>query len=320
MKVSGRAAVAAGISFAADIQDLFIIDACGNRDLQRLFTAYLAFAIAGLTGGIDHFSRAMAAVTGLGGLHHAEGRALADTHLACAVTVGAGFGRGSRRRAGTVTVLTVFDLLIGNGFRTALCRFFKGNSHIGLHIASPARSVGIGPAGASAEAAPKEAIENIREIKTALEGARASGSAAEIGVYARMAELVVSGALVTVGQHLIGLVGLLEFDLCLLIPRVQIRVIFFCEGSVRFLDLILRGAFLDSQHLIIIPFFRQALSSLFSGKAVQNRADSPKTQGRFKPLRLDLVFLLEYASEAVLVYVLIIGIVHIPIGAAAAIG
>ena len=47
-----------------------------------------------------------------------------------------------------------------------------------------------------------------------------AGAAAEVGVYPRVAELVVAGPLLLVGQHLVGLVDLFKLGLRVLVPGV----------------------------------------------------------------------------------------------------
>ena len=97
----------------------------------------------------------------------------------------------------------------------------------------------------------KDALKgtDVAAIKAATEEARA-----EIGVHSRMAELVVAGALLLVGQHLVGLVGLLEFGLGGLVAGVQIRVVLLGLFPVGLLDLLVRGALGHAEDFIIISF------------------------------------------------------------------
>ena len=115
-------------------------------------------------------------------------------------------------------------------------------------------------AGAAAEAAPEEGAEDIAQVDVAhvkpAEAAKAApGSArAEIGIHTRMAELVVAGALILVGQYLVGLIGLLEFSLGGLVAGVQIRVVLLGLFPVGLLDLLVRGALGHAEDFIIISF------------------------------------------------------------------
>ena len=257
MQVAGRAAVDAGVALASHIQNLLIVNARGHGDLQALVAADPPLAVAGLAGGLHDLARAAAAVAGLGGLDHTEGGALVDPHLACAMAVLTGFGRSPGRGAGAVTVVAGLNLGIGDGLFAAFGRLLKGDGNVGLHVAAPPGSVGVGaPRAASAKAA-EEAVENVGEVEPgSLEGAASRGAAPEIGIYARVAELVVARPLVAVGKHLVGLVHLFELGLRFLVPRVQVRVILLRQLPVRLFDLVLRGPFGHAQHLVIIPFIR----------------------------------------------------------------
>ena len=165
------------------------------------------------------------------------------------------------------------DLLVLHRLFAALGGLFEGDGQVGLDIAAPPWGVGVGPAGPAAEA-PEEAIEDVGEVEAPLEGAAAPGAAAEVGVYPRVAELVVPGPLLLVGEDLVGLVDLLELLLGLLVPGVQVRVVLLRQLPVCFFDLVLRGALLYAQHLVIIAFLRQVVSPA-----------SPKSRDRsFLPL------------------------------------
>ena len=69
-----------------------------------------------------------------------------------------------------------------------------------------------------------------------------------------MAEAVVLGALLGVGEYLIGLIDLLEFFLGVFVARVDVRVQFLGQFAVRRLDGGLVGRALDAEHFIIVAF------------------------------------------------------------------
>ena len=220
VQVAVGAAVDAGVALAAHIEDLLVVNAGGHGHLDALVAAHPALAVAGFAGGLHNFAGAAAAVAGLGGLHHPKGRALADAHLAGAMAVLAGLGGGARRRAGAVALVAGVDLGIGDGLLAALGRLLKGDGDIGLDIAAAPGGVGVGAPCAAPKAAAKEAVENVRKVEAALEGAAAPGAAAKVGVYPRVAELVVAGPLVFVGEYLVGLVDLFKLGLGVLVPGV----------------------------------------------------------------------------------------------------
>ena len=146
------------------VEDLLIINAGRHSDLNTLVPADTAFAVAGLARGFHDLAGAAAAVAGLGGLHHAERRALVDPHLARAVAMLAGLWRRASRRAGAMAVSAGFDLGVGDGLLAAFGSLFKGDGNVRLDIAATAGRIGVGPAAAAAKTAEK-AVKDIGEIK-----------------------------------------------------------------------------------------------------------------------------------------------------------
>ena len=73
---------------------------------------------------------------------------------------------------------------------------------------------------------PKKLSKDVRESRSRPgRGCRTAGAAAKVGVHPRVAELVVPGPLLLVGEHLVGLVDLFELGLGVLVPGVQVRVV-----------------------------------------------------------------------------------------------
>ncbi len=153
--------------------------------------------------------------------------------------------------------------MIGNILLAALCCFFKRNNDICLNIRAASRSIRIRSASRTAEAAAKEAVENISEIKAARTvRISAAYATAEIGVNPGKAKLVIPCALILIGKHLVGLVCLLKLNLGVLIARVQVRVILFRNFSVCFFYLVIRSTLLYTEHFIIVSLIvRHPLSS-----------------------------------------------------------
>src|SRR6185312_11174518 len=84
-----------------------------------------------------------------------------------------------------------------------------------------------------------------------------------------VAETVVGGALVAVLQHVIGLVEFLEFVLAILVARIAIRMMLHGELAEGGLELDLRAAPRNAQHLVVVAFRHAApvLNSLRYGRA-----------------------------------------------------
>jgi len=80
-----------------------------------------------------------------------------------------------------------------------------------------------------------------------------------------LADLVVLGALLGVGQHRVGLAGLLEARLGGGVPRLDVRVVLAGDPAVRLRDLLLRGRLGHAQDLVVVllevvPLAHPALS------------------------------------------------------------
>ena len=69
-----------------------------------------------------------------------------------------------------------------------------------------------------------------------------------------MTVLVVSGAFVGVGEDFVGFFGLLELSFGRLVVRIAVRVIFHGQTTVGFLQLIIRGTFVNTQDFVVIAF------------------------------------------------------------------
>ena len=130
-------------------------------------------------------------------------------------------------------------------------------------------SGGIGGAAGAGCAAAEEFAENIAEITEAAESAAAeavtagTGACAVVGIHTGKAELVVAGALVVVGKHLVGFAHFLELFLRILVAGIPVRMVFHSRLAVGLFYFLGAGALLDTQHLIIITFVCHMLTSVF---------------------------------------------------------
>ena len=149
-----------------------------------------------------------------------------------------------------------FDARIRDLLLAAEGRVLKADLDLRDHVLS---LTGAGSArGGAACAAAEEVAENIAQISEAAEASKSAEAGARIGVEVRVdtreAVLVVARLFVRVGQHLVGLVDLLEFFLCRFIARVLVGVVLHGKLTVSLLDLRIGCVFLDAQNLIIISF------------------------------------------------------------------
>jgi hypothetical protein len=100
-------------------------------------------------------------------------------------------------------------------------------------------------------------------------------AAAHVGVDAGVAELVVGRALLRVGEHLVGLLGLLEllFRRLAAFTLVAVRVVLHGQLAVGLLDVVLAGVLGDAEDLVVValchgkPWCLEAKAALRAGQA-----------------------------------------------------
>ena len=176
-------------------------------------------------------------------------------HLPATAAIRTGLGAGALLRTGAAAIRTGTDALDIDLLFAALGRLLKGENDRRSRVAAPPGGIGIRPtAAAEATATAEEGGKNIPQISEIHTAAVSSaGAGAEIRIHSGMAVLIVARFFLRVGQHLVGLVDLLEVGFRLFIPRIQVGVILFRHLSIGFFDFILRGALLNPQHLVEIP-------------------------------------------------------------------
>jgi hypothetical protein len=104
----------------------------------------------------------------------------------------------------------------------------------------------------AAEDVAEDVAEGLGKAAEALGACAAAG--AHVGVHAGVAVLVIGGALLRVGQHLVGLLGLLELLLRLLGPvtLVAVRVMLHGQLAVGLLDVLLGRVLGDAEDFVVI--------------------------------------------------------------------
>ena len=236
-----------------------MVDAGGDVDLDGLAFPHPTLSAAVGTGLMDNAAGAVTLLAGTAGGKHAHRRPLLHLHLAAAAAVGADLRRGPRLAAAALTGGALLAALHGDLLLAAEGRLGKGDGDGGADALAPLGCVGVAPL-RSAEAAAEEAAENVAQIaeveaRRAVAPSGAAGTCAIAGIHARKAELVIPGLLIGIGQHLVGLVDLLELLLGLLVAGVHIRMVFPGQLFICFFDFVLRGTLLDAEHLVIVSFF-----------------------------------------------------------------
>ena len=115
-------------------------------------------------------------------------------------------------------------------------------------------------AAAAATSATEDVAEHLAEHFAKGVGARVTAAPAALArsIDARVPMLVVDGALLAVAENLVGLLGLLEFLLGILVTRIAIRVKFHGKTTVGLLDVGLRRGARQIEHLVVVAFRHSA--------------------------------------------------------------
>ena len=194
-------------------------------------------------------------------IHHLSERTIPyHTLLAGAVAVRAGLDGGAWLGAGAVAVATGVILRYGEFLLDTGRCFAKGDLHIIAEVSALLRAI------APSASAAGEHVENITHVEAAkatltAETAKASLSEAAVARAAAarrlcegiVSKLVVLGSLVCIGEDVVGFIDFLEFFFRgFWIVFIQIRMVLACQPAICFLDLIVCGAFIDAQHVIVI--------------------------------------------------------------------
>ena len=265
-QIACRAAVYTGITLTALLDGLTIVDTGRNVDLELAGLADTTLTAALRTRLLDDLAGAAAVRAGALRLEHAERRALSLRNNTGAAAVRTGLRRGALCGTCAAAVITGFDALDRDLLLTAECGFLEGQDHRLTDGFAALRCVAARRTSAAKAAAEErtEQVAQIAHVKAAAEAA-CTGTAAVARVHTGKAELVVLGALLLVGQHLVCFVYFLELIRSLRIILVEVRVVLARQLAVCLFQLIITCALLYAEHFIIISFISHKKSSYTQG-------------------------------------------------------
>jgi len=245
IQISRRAAVDAMLTLAGQSDAVAFIDPARNFYRQRFVLLDPAGAVARAAGVGDEASGAVAFRTGL--LNREE--ALLQPDLTAAGAGRAGLGRGAGLGTGALAGLAGFHGRDANlGFGAERC-LLKRNFEV---VAQVGAAIDAGASAATATAAAEDLVEDAAEgvAKTA-----ATATAhASLGINPGVAVLIVGGALVAIGEDLVGLFGFLEVLFRFGIVRIAVRVVFHGQLAVGLLDLVVAGVTIDAEDFVKVFF------------------------------------------------------------------
>jgi hypothetical protein len=257
VQITGIAAARTDRTPAGQPQGRAMIDSGGDLDRVGLFADGAAIASAGGTRGDDDLAESAALRASRCGDHLAE-QALADpTDLPLAVALRAGDRLCALTRAGPGTGRAARCRAHRHRHLGPKHRLFEGEVGHDFEILTSRRASRTTAALPTPEGAavPEERIEDIAEAATA-EVARPTAGA----THTLIAETVVAGALIAVGEHLIGPGEFLELLLRLRVVRVGVGMQLPGALAIRLLDFITGRRAIDAEQFVKVS--HQGLWSL----------------------------------------------------------
>ena len=118
------------------------------------------------------------------------------------------------------------------------------------------RCRGLGRPRRAAEDLAEDIAERVGEsaeaLRPAAEAARTGRAEAHRRIDAGVAELIVGGALLGVGEDLVGFLRFLEFLLGALVVRIAVRMMLHRELPVRLLDVLLGSIAIDAEYRVVV--------------------------------------------------------------------
>src|SRR5690606_15392626 len=244
-QVAGRGSGWPGLALAPQPDAVAAVHARGHLHRQHLLLLHPAVAVAGLAGVGDGLAAAAAVRARL---LHGEDAAL-HAHLAAAVAGPAGL---QPPVLGTAAVAAVagrqrrqLDALLDPG---------HGLLEVELHHVADVGAAARAARGTPAEDVAEDVPEDGAHVAEA--GTRPGTAAAHAVLERGVPVCVVQPAPRRVGQHLVGLLALLERLQRRGVPRVAVRVVLHRAAPVGLLQLVLAGVAGNTEHFVVVAFHR----------------------------------------------------------------
>src|ERR1700682_2896951 len=253
IEVAVRAPVQSCLAFTRESDAIVTIDSGRNLDRQGLALSDAARAAAGRAWLGHDLATAVTLRTRL--LDREKN--LRDAHLPLAVARRTGFGLRSRFGAAAMARRTLLHRRNADlGFGAARC-FFERQFEI-------VAKVGASEDAAAATAGTALAAENFAEdvtegvgktaeaLRAAAEASRTRGAKAGRRIDAGVPELVVGGALASVGEDLVRFLRLLEFVFRALVVGIAVRMMLHRQLAISLLDVIFGRIAIDAECRIVV--------------------------------------------------------------------
>jgi len=253
IQIAGGPAECAGFPESGKTDAGAVFDAGGNLRVDGLVVKDASFTFAFGAGIGDDAARALTSGTGAG---HAE-ESLLVANLAASAARAAGGRSFAGRGAVALAVLTDFVAAHRDLRFLAEDRFFEFEGYVFAQVGTTLGAAAA--ATASAEQIPKaeEVAEDFAEVLHYV-GVKTAGATVDAGV----AETVVGGTFVGVGQDGVGLAAFLEFFFCVGIIGIAIRMELQRQLAIGALDFLLAGFAGNPEYFVVVAFYVAGQSGL----------------------------------------------------------
>jgi hypothetical protein len=183
-------------------------------------------------------------------------------HLALAAALRTRRRRRTRSGAGSIARLAVFLARNLDDRFGAPGRFLERDFQVVAEIGATLRSASSASAAAEQIAEAEDVAEPAEDVFEAVEDRRVEASAGAGAGDAGVAEAVVEGALLAVGEDGVRFGGLLELLLGGLVARIAIRVVFHRQLAIRALDLAVGRAPRYAEDFVVVETAHDAFATL----------------------------------------------------------
>src|SRR5882757_9751543 len=245
VQVARRPAIRARLALARQADPLSLVDAGRNADLEHLVALDAPVAVAGQARFRDH---APAAVAGRAGLLDRE-KPLGHPDRAGAAAGAAGLRLGAWARAAAAARFAVIPGRNADVGAKAACSLLQRDFHVVAQVGPAECAARTTAARAGPENVAEDVAEGLGETTHAGTGRRP-----RVRIDTSVTEAVVGRALLGIRQDFVGLLGLLELSLgvLVLVVRIAIRVVLHRELAIRLLDLLIGGVLGKAEDLVEI--------------------------------------------------------------------
>src|SRR5262249_38743972 len=249
IEVAGLAAAPSALALAAELEARPAVHPGRDADVQRVLPpASPGAAAVGARIGNDR-AVPVARTARLG-----DGEeALLEADLSGSPALRAHLGLRSGLRAAAVAGGAGGEARDGESLVAAARRPLEGDLELVLEILTPSGPCSTAAAAAGAEEVAEEVPEDVLEPGAEVEAAESPAL-----LEGRVAEAVVPGSPLGIGQHLVGLPDLLEALLGLHVAGVLVGVVLVRQLAVGLLQVLVAAGAGDPQHLVVVALHRSS--------------------------------------------------------------